>query len=133
LLAATATTYIVGETHRTIAEPSAAIRDAQHRTELRITVWYPAADGVVARPIVIGPPHQPIFDVGSATIDAPFAADAAGRPRPVILLSHGFGGTAAVMGWFGMAMAQAGYIVISVDHPGNNALDQMTVAGAILP
>jgi predicted dienelactone hydrolase len=36
------------------------------------------------------------------------------------------------MGWFGMAIAEAGYVVISVDHPGNNAFDQMTVPGAIL-
>jgi predicted dienelactone hydrolase len=131
-VAATASTFIVGEVHRTTATPSAAVRDAQHRTELRITVWYPAADSAMARPIDIGPPQQPIFHVGSAAIEAPFVADAAGRPRPVVLLSHGFGGTAEVMGWFGIAMAQAGYIVISVDHPGNNAKDQMTVPGAIL-
>jgi predicted dienelactone hydrolase len=131
-VAATATTFIAGEIHRTTAEPSAAVRDAQHRTELRITVWYPAAGGAAARPVVIGPPQQPTFQVGSAATNAPFVADPAGRLRPVILLSHGFGGTAEVMGWFGMAMAEDGYIVISVDHPGNNAVDQMTVPGAIL-
>ncbi|HEY6259841.1 MAG TPA: hypothetical protein VIY51_29035 [Xanthobacteraceae bacterium] len=108
------------------------MRDAQHRTELRITIWYPAAEGEVSRPIVIGPPQQPVFQVGSVAVDAPFAIDADGRRRPVILLSHGFGGTAGVMGWFGIAMAEAGYIVISVDHPGNNGVDQMTAPGAIL-
>ena len=31
----------VGERHLTTSEPSAAIRDARHRADLRITVWYP--------------------------------------------------------------------------------------------
>ena len=37
------------------------------------------------------------------------------------------------MGWFGIAMARAGYVVIGVDHPGNNATEAMTPAAAILP
>ena len=49
------------------------------------------------------------------TPNAPFATD--NIRQPVLLLSHGFGGTARIMGWFGIAMARAGYIVIAVDHP----------------
>ena len=41
-------------------------------------------------------------------------------------------GTARIVGWFGIAMARDGYIVVAVDHPGNNAVDQMTVPGAAL-
>jgi hypothetical protein len=29
----------VGETRRVTSEPTASLRDAKHRTELRITVW----------------------------------------------------------------------------------------------
>jgi predicted dienelactone hydrolase len=36
------------------------------------------------------------------------------------------------MGWFGIAMAREDYVVIAVDHPGNNGMDPMTVAGATL-
>ena len=50
----------------------------------------------------------------------------------MILLSHGFGGTARIMGWLGIPLARAGYVVIAVDHPGDNAIDPITVAGAIL-
>jgi predicted dienelactone hydrolase len=128
---APAATYVAGETHRTIDQPSAAMRDARHRTTLRITVWYPAAPGSIALPLIIGDPQQPLFEAGSAAPDAPFAADPPGR-RSVILLSHGFGGTARLMGWFGTALAEAGYIVVSVDHPGNNGIDEMTVPGAVL-
>jgi hypothetical protein len=37
------------------------MRDARHRTTLRITVWYPAAAGSIAQPLVIGEPQQPSF------------------------------------------------------------------------
>jgi predicted dienelactone hydrolase len=67
--------------------------------------------------------------VGAVAADAPFA-DA--RKRPVILFSHGYGGTARMMGWFGVPLARAGYVVVAVDHPGNNGLDKMTTPGALL-
>jgi predicted dienelactone hydrolase len=82
------------------------------------------------RPLTVGPSDKPLFNIGSVASDAPFAANPA--RWPVILLSHGYGGTARIMGWFGIAMARDGYIVVAVDHPGNNGLDQMTVPGAIL-
>lgn len=123
---------VVGETHRTTTQPSAAVRDAQHRSELRVTIWYPAKTGSLASPLEIGPPGDPIFRVGSVAADAPFADGPPGERHPVILLSHGFGGTARVMGWFGIAMAAEGYVVIAVDHPGNNGIDPMTVPGATL-
>jgi predicted dienelactone hydrolase len=37
-----------------------------------------------------------------------------------------------MMAWFGAPLAAAGYVVVAVEHPGNNALDKMTVPGAIL-
>jgi len=121
---------LVGEIHRVTSEKTASLRDAEHRDQLRITVWYPAAADAVERPLIVGPPERPLRNIGSVAVDAAFAAD---RIRwPVILLSHGFGGTARIVGWFGIAMARDGYIVATVDHPGNNAVDQMTVPGAAL-
>jgi predicted dienelactone hydrolase len=120
----------VGETHRVTIEKTAVLRDAQRRDQLRVTVWYPATKDVVEQPLVIGPSDKPFFEVGSVALDAPFADSG---PRPILLLSHGFGGSARLMGWFGIAMARAGYVVIAVDHPGNNATEAMTPAAAILP
>jgi predicted dienelactone hydrolase len=37
-----------------------------------------------------------------------------------------------MMGWFGTALARDGYIVVAVDHPGNNGRDTMTLAGATI-
>jgi predicted dienelactone hydrolase len=119
----------VGERHLIAHEASAALRDASHSDALRITVWYPAAAGVAESPLDIGPPGKPLFTPGSAAPNANFE-DA--RPRPVVLLSHGFGGSARIMAWFGTALARHGYVVVAVDHPGNNGRDPMTVAGAVL-
>jgi predicted dienelactone hydrolase len=120
----------VGEIHRVTSVPTAGLRDAESRTELRVTIWYPAAADTTERDVAIGPPGKPLFDVGRAAPDAALAPD--GGRRPVILLSHGYGGSARMMGWFGIAIARDGYIVVAVDHPGNNGADAMTVAGAIL-
>ncbi len=120
----------VGERHITTTDATAALRDAEHRPTVRVTVWYPAAADSVEERIDLGPPGRPIFLVGAVAQKAAFADD---KPRPVILFSHGFGGAARMMGWFGTALARAGYVVIAVDHPGNNGVDKMTVAGAVMP
>jgi predicted dienelactone hydrolase len=130
LAAGTSFAGSVGEMHRVTADPTASLRDAQQRSKLRITVWYPAAADAVEREITVGSPGAAIFRVGSAAPDAAFASDVG--PRPVILFSHGYGGSSRMMGWFGIAMARDGYIVVAVDHPGNNGLDTMTPAGAAL-
>lgn len=118
----------VGEMHGVAHAASAAIRDAERSDQVRYTVWYPAPSGAKEQPITIGPPGNPLFEVGSSAADVPVAA---GR-WPVLLLSHGNGGTARMMGWFGIALARAGYVVVAVDHPGNNGIDAMTAAGSIL-
>lgn len=118
----------VGETHGVAHTPSAAVRDAGHSDRVRYTVWYPAQPGAKEQPLTIGPPGAPLFEAGYSAVDAPFAP---GR-WPLLLLSHGNGGSARMMGWFGTALARAGYVVVAVDHPGNNGVDPMTEAGSIL-
>jgi predicted dienelactone hydrolase len=118
----------VGETHRSTTTPTAAMRDASHSDALAITVWYPAVDGAKEEPLDMGPPGHPLFLAGHAAQEAAFAP---GR-HPVVLLSHGFGGTARMMSWFGTELARAGYVVVSVNHPGNNGMGPMTAAGAAM-
>jgi predicted dienelactone hydrolase len=127
--AAHAEDYPVGERHLTATNPTAALRDADHKPQVRVTVWYPAAGGSEEKSLDLGPANQPLFFVGAAAPDAEFADT---RRRPVILFSHGFGGTARIMAWFTTVLAQQGYVVIAVDHPGNNGIDKMTVAGATM-
>ncbi|MGO4554404.1 alpha/beta hydrolase family protein, partial [Stenotrophomonas sp. 2YAF22] len=119
---------IAGERHGVTTLKSAAIRDSAQREVLRFTAWHPAMPGSEETPLTIGPPDAPLFEVGRAAKDAPIA----GGRLPTLLLSHGNGGTARMMGWLGTALARAGYLVIAVDHPGNNGADEMTLAGSVL-
>ena len=126
-LSGTAAASPAGERHLIASEDTARVRDAQHRDQLRITIWYPAAANAQEQSLDIGPPGHPLFEPGSAAPDAAFSDE---TRHPVILLSHGFGGSARIMAWFGTALARAGYIVIAPDHPGNNARDPMTMPGS---
>ena len=63
----------VGERHLVAHEASAVIRNASHKDDLRITVWYPATPDAVEAPLSVGPPGKPpLFISGSAALDAPF-------------------------------------------------------------
>ena len=93
---------------------------------LRVTIWYPAAGDARETPQWIGPPIVPFFSAGSAARDA---TPAAGPRRPLILLSHGNGATASGLAWLGTALATHGFVVVAVNHPGNNALEDYTVEG----
>src|ERR1051326_5759268 len=98
----------VGERHLQTGNPTASLRDSQHRNIVRITVWYPAGFGAKDKSLDIGEPGKPLFRVGKAAPDAPFADS---KLRPVVLFSHGFGGSARMMAWFTTALAEAGYVV----------------------
>jgi len=96
------------------------------RTHALITaVWYPADSSTKEQPQTIGPSAAPLFLLGSF---APDAAPAAGK-FPLIVLSHGTGGSAPMLAWLGTRLAAHGYIAAAVNHPGNNALEAYTPAG----
>jgi predicted dienelactone hydrolase len=120
---------VAAELHREIASPSAGIR-AGHPAGLRVTIWRPAAAGSKTEALDIGPPGKPIFQAGEAA--GPDSAWPDEARHPVVLMSHGFGGTARQLAWLGITLAQSGYVVVAVDHPGNNGMDPMTVEGATL-
>ncbi|WP_440549952.1 alpha/beta hydrolase family protein [Stenotrophomonas maltophilia] len=120
--------WTAGERHGTTTVASASVRDAQHGDTLRYTVWYPAPAASRETALTIGPPAAPLFDVGRSALEAPLA----GTRLPTLLLSHGNGGSARMMGWLGTALARDGYLVIAVDHPGNNGADEMTLTGSTL-
>src|SRR5262249_34035935 len=93
---------------------------------LRAIIWYPAAGEAREEPQWIGPPIFSFYSAGSAARDAPHAA---GPQRPLILLSHGFGGTASDLAWLATALAAHGFIAVAVNHPGNNGLEAYTAEG----
>ena len=96
---------------------------------LRAMIWYPAAADAREEPQWIGPAIAPFFSAGSAARDA---APAAGPRRPLILLSHGNGDMASSLAWLGTALAARGFVVVAVNHPGDNALEDYTLEGLSL-
>ncbi len=115
----------VGYTNATVVGNTASRGDAENR--LHVVIWYPAPAGTLTEPIEIGPPGVPYFVEDQGALDAPVAATAA--QLPFIVVSHGTGGTAMDLSWLCAGLAARGYVVASVDHPGNNALEAPTVAG----
>ena len=80
--------------------------------------WYSATDDAIAAPLQVGSREAAIFAMGEVARDA-LVRD--GAPLPVVLLSHGTGGTAASLGWLAVRLAAQGFAVIGVDHHGNTA------------
>lgn len=90
---------------------------------LDVTVWYPAVpDPGRAAP---QPAEGPVFLPPPGLVGT---GPAAGR-HPLLLLSHGTGGSAGSLEWLAAGLAARGYIVAGVDHPGNNALEPLTRDG----
>ncbi|MGB8264770.1 MAG: hypothetical protein WCE44_00405 [Candidatus Velthaea sp.] len=118
----------VGIARLTVPGDTASRGTAANR--LNVVVWYPAAAGTPVQPIVVGPPQTPLFAEGEAAVDPPLAVTAA--RYPLVVVSHGTGGTSMDVSWLCAGLAAAGYIVASLDHPGNNALEAPTVAGQTL-
>ena len=127
--AAATARFKAGELSRQTSSASAGLRN-HGNTDIRILVWYPAATSEVESPVGAGPTERPLFLPGAIASQAAFADH---RKRPLILLSHGFGGTARQMTWLGTALARSGYLVVAVDHPGTNGVDGITAEGTYAP
>ena len=123
--------YKVGVTQRIFLRGDVAYnwRDAKTHA-LLTTIWYPAEAQADETPQWVGDPLNAIASAGSAAPDAVLAASPA--RFPLILLSHGTGGSALMMAWLGTQLAAHGYIAAAVNHPGNNALEPYTVQGFTL-
>ena len=98
--------------------------------QLDAVIWYPASDAAIETKQYIGAPEQPLFLAGSATPHAGFAPHL--ERLPLVLISHGTGGSALQMAWLGTALARAGYIAVAIDHPGNTSNGKLTAEGFTL-
>jgi predicted dienelactone hydrolase len=97
--------------------------DRQRHRPLATTIWYPAAAGAKMTEIAF-PADKPVFVGGWAAKDAsPVPALDNGGKRPLVVLSHGTGGSALQMMWLARRLAAKGYIVAAVDHHGNTAAE----------
>ena len=81
---------------------------------LNVALWYPTKDtgpeGVVA--------ETPAFE-GEPVIRE--AKPSAGM-HPLVVLSHGYGGTWRNLSWLAVDLAKRGYAVAAPDHPGSKRI-----------
>ncbi|MBI1729656.1 alpha/beta hydrolase [Candidatus Acetothermia bacterium] len=90
-------------------------------------LWYPAENSSVEEEIWIGPPKHPLFSAGWAAQDAEVSS--ASERFPLVMLSHGTGGSSRQMGWLATHLARHGYLVAGVNHHGNTSIEPYTVEG----
>jgi predicted dienelactone hydrolase len=122
--------YKVAVTQRSFAPQGSYNWRGAKTHALVATIWYPADAGAEEQPQFVGSPAAPFATLGKAAPDAKIAATPA--RFPLVVLSHGTGGSALTLAWLGTALAAHGYIAIAVNHPGNNATEPYTPQGFIL-
>ena len=93
-----------------------------HDAEARVAIWYPRGAG--GTPTVYA--DNPVFVGVEAFVDAEPAAGA----FPVVLFSHGIGGTDRAQAWLGAALADRGAIVVMMNHPNSTWGDFNMAEGA---
>ena len=101
------------------AEPagfqSVTIPAEHHGRKMSGALWYPSGDG--GEPISYG--ENAVF-FGTPVLDGARMAEG---PFPVILASHGLGGNIGALGWLTAGLAEAGALIISVNHPNSTTRD----------
>ncbi len=80
-----------------------------HGAEARVAIWYPRGAGGTSTVYA----DNPVFVGVEAFVDAEPAAGS----FPVVLFSHGIGGTDRAQAWLGSALAERGAIVVMMNHP----------------
>ena len=114
--------FNVGFTEGIFADPSRPDWSGDGPRPLRWSAWYPSDEPGVAA------------EASSATFrPRPLRRNArpsgdAGR-LPLVLLSHGTGGTVAGLGWLAHRLAAHGFLVAGVDHHGNTAREPYRAEG----
>ena len=91
---------------------------------LHVALWYPTDDG--GRETLVG--ENPAFLGLSVAKDA--------KPRsgfhPLVVMSHGYGGSWRNQSWLADDLATHGYVVAAPDHPGTTAFDKAPAEAARL-
>lgn len=123
LLLTCLTTFALAD-ERPVGFQSSTLTDPSHDRALEIVVWYPGATAAAKQ--MIG--DDVVFVGAPAVRDA---APVAGK-HPLVVLSHGYRGNWSNQIWLASALAQKGYIVAAVNHPGTTTHNLSSQAAAQL-
>ena len=109
--------YDVGVSTITITDPT-------RNRPLTVDVWFPLADDVS------GDPHRYTFVTGDyyespQAVSAEPASISPDGPFPLVVYSHGSGGTRYNHSNYTETIASHGYLVVAPDHTGNTAVERV--------
>lgn len=94
---------------------------------VQTAIWYPANPTATSVETIFGgPPDKEVF--APVTVAGGAEISGASQKYPLILLSHGTGGSAVQLMWLGHYLAARGYIVVAVNHHGNTAAERKPAA-----
>ncbi|WEX89882.1 dienelactone hydrolase [Sinorhizobium garamanticum] len=111
-------TFKVGFREGVIIDPQRRTWSGDGPRPIAWAAWYPA-DDAASELLTLIPAVSPLFIMGTVARDAALSEDQ--ERFPIVLLSHGTGGTASSLGWLAQRIAAAGLIAVGVDHHGNTA------------
>jgi predicted dienelactone hydrolase len=100
-----------------------ALTDTARHRDVTAEIWFEADSTSNVAAFSARPPIKAIpIALNSTPKDSTTA-------RPVIFISHGNWGTRYSQGWLALELVKAGYVVVSLSHPGTTA-DNRTTEGA---
>jgi predicted dienelactone hydrolase len=90
--------------------------NGKHSRPMATAIWYPAIIGTRESEWKVS-----IFNAGWVAQGAPIMAGH--KKLPLVVVSHGTGGSAAALSWLAETLVSNGYIVAAVNHHGNTAAE----------
>ena len=84
-------------------------------------VWYPADAKSEETEITVGAPDKPLFLAGRAARNGKITP--VKKRYPLVVLSHGTGGSALQLMWLGEYLARRGFVVAAANHHGNTGAE----------
>lgn len=98
--------------------------DKSGKRPLHVSIWYPTEQGTETEIVGENPAFYGIPVIRDAS---PSSYD-----LPLVVLSHGYGGSWRNLSWLAEELARHGYIVAAPDHPGTTTFDMDPVRAAMM-
>lgn len=90
--------------------------DTNGKRDLKIALWYPATDTKPMETVGENPAFNGIQAMQNAAPD--------GKTHPLVVLSHGYGGSWRNLNWMAAELVGQGYIVAAPNHPGTTTFNR---------
>lgn len=111
--------FLVGYLTGSLSDESRKDWGGTSSRPLNYSAWYPTLVG--AKP----PEGRAFFELGKLEHGAPVLEG----QHPVVLLSHGTGGSAESLGWLARGLAEQGFVVLGANHHGNTGREPYFAEG----